>query len=140
MEEVYGKVIFFEHGRAGHCGITYGLDLRVCHHFHLHILPADIDISKTINQKHEQKNMKLYSQIIDMYNKFGNYLFFENTKGDKYFYPASDDSLPTHYLATVVSDYLNTPERANWQNYSNLVEMNITKQKLFSKLKNNRVL
>lgn len=131
--KIYGKCSFFEHGRAGHCGITYGLDQRVCHHFHLHVLPIDVDIKPVVEKLLERINVNNFEELVDLYNRHGHYLYFEDNKSHMAFFPASGE-LPSHYLRTVISVAQNTLEKADWQNYSNLSELNNAKHKYYNQL------
>ena len=126
-DKLYGNHIFFEHGRAGHCGIKYGLDQRVCHHFHLHILPEKLSMQEDLANRFEEHKLKNYSDIVNLYDRLGHYLYFENVNGDMYYYPA-DDSIESHLLRTIISNKLETPEKADWQHYHNCKELNEAKK------------
>ena len=39
IRNIYGSVSFYEHGRAGHCGITFGTNMRVCLDFFVAVEP-----------------------------------------------------------------------------------------------------
>lgn len=115
LKDIYGQVSFYEHGRAGSCGVV--LNNQNCEHFHLHALPLSIDISDLINEKFEGVNFGDYKLIVDLYEKYPHYLFFENCNQTKYIYPVSD-ALENHYLRTVIANLIYHPERANYKNYS----------------------
>lgn len=116
LSNVYGTVSFYEHGRAGHC-LTDGPENRLCHHFHLHALPLDIDISSTIDKSYTHIILKNFTDITLAFDTYGQYLYFENTEGDKYFYSINEE-IQTHYLRTVIAESIGFPERANWKQYS----------------------
>lgn len=115
LREVYGKVIFYEHGRAGHC-VSFSPDERLCHHFHLHALPLSQDISSNLDDQFQRLNMSSYASIDDFFNKFGEYLFFENNDKKAIFYPVVTE-IESHLLRTLVANALQAPERADWENF-----------------------
>lgn len=116
LHNIYGKVVFYEHGRAGHC-VSFGPDERLCHHFHLHALPISEDISNDLDKQFQRIDMPSYSSIDRFFRKFGEYLFFENNDRKAMFYPVVDRIQP-HLLRTLIADVLLRPERADWENFN----------------------
>lgn len=121
LSDIYGRVSFYEHGRAGHCSII--LDDKVCHHFHLHALPIDSKIHETISQRFRRLSVNGYSQLPQFYEEYGTYLYFEDSEGEMHYFPVKDDLEP-HYFRTIISDALGTPERADYKTYTNRDEIN----------------
>lgn len=117
MRKKYGKAIFYEHGRAG-CCMALNPDGSRCEHFHLHALPVDIDISKYLEKNFDVIKMLEYNSIFENFYSYGNYLFFENNFGDKYFYVADGAIVDAHLLRTLVCRELMVSERSNWQQYT----------------------
>lgn len=76
LRNIYGKVIFYEHGRAGHC-VSFSPDERLCHHFHLHALPLSCDVSINLDEQFQRTDMPSYALIDDFFNKYGEYLFLK---------------------------------------------------------------
>lgn len=117
LRDIYGKVSFYEHGRAGHC-VSFNPDERLCHHFHLHALPLTHDISDVLDNQFQRIDMPSYAMISDFFQKYGEYLFFENNNKNPMFYPVVNQ-IPPHLLRTLVANALQAPERANWENLHN---------------------
>jgi diadenosine tetraphosphate (Ap4A) HIT family hydrolase len=126
IKKIYGQCVFYEHGRAGHCSISTGEIL--CEHFHMHALPLKTDVSKIVAQKFDQIKVKDLQQIVELYEQFDQYLYFE-TKEFKYFYIVAD-KIPSHYLRTIIANSINSPNLANWETSSNVKMINAFKQKL----------
>jgi diadenosine tetraphosphate (Ap4A) HIT family hydrolase len=131
LNDIYGSVSFYEHGRAGHCGITYGTDEKVCHHFHLHALPLKIDVSEIIESKFDVIKPAAFSEIPQLYEEFGHYLYFENSQGDMYYFPVNGE-LESHFLRTVISEALGKPEKADWEKFHDLSALNRCKSNIIS--------
>jgi diadenosine tetraphosphate (Ap4A) HIT family hydrolase len=121
LKDMYGYVSFYEHGRAGHCSII--IDDKICHHFHLHALPIESKVHKTIAQRFRKLKVEDYSQLPQFYEEYGTYLYFEDAEGAMHYFPIKDDLEP-HYFRTVISNSLGTPERADYKTYTNLDEIN----------------
>jgi diadenosine tetraphosphate (Ap4A) HIT family hydrolase len=115
LRQQYGTVIFYEHGRAGHC-VSFGPDQHLCHHFHLHALPIHHDISDKLAEQFQRVNMASYADIDNYFNKFGEYLFFENNAQEAFFYPVVNAIQP-HLLRTLIAHALAAPERADWEHF-----------------------
>jgi len=107
----YGCSSSYEHGRAGSC--MPGEKEDNCQHFHLHILPLKGDINVNLPKIHFEK----YIDVKDLFLSYGSYLFIENYKKDKFFYMAKDHNIPTHYVRSCISDYMNKSERSDWSKY-----------------------
>lgn len=129
IKKHYGVVSFYEHGRAGHCGMT--VDGVICHHFHLHALPLKEDISKEISEISSPISLKDESEISQLYEEYDQYLYFENKEGTKYFFPVND-TLPSHYLRTVIANAIGRPQRANWEQEFDKDTINQFKTKLMT--------
>lgn len=113
LSKIYGDVSFYEHGRAGHCGLT--VDGVICHHFHMHALPLSIDISSEVSKSFRPILLENEKEIPELYQQYDQYLYFENSKGQKFFFPVNKP-LPSHYLRTVIANAIGKPERADWEN------------------------
>ena len=46
ITEIYGKCIFYEHGRAGYCHVQPGEEL--CYHAHMHALPVNANLKEKL--------------------------------------------------------------------------------------------
>lgn len=64
-----------------------------------------------------------YKALPALYEEYGTYLYFENHKGEMFYFPVKDDLEP-HYFRTIISNALGTPERADYKTYNNLYEIN----------------
>ncbi len=114
ITKIYGCVSFYEHGRAGHCSmILNGVE---CHHFHMHALPLSNDISTEVSHMFKPKIITNENDIPILYESYDQYLYFENSEGKKFFFPANKP-LPSHYLRTIIANVIGKPERSDWETY-----------------------
>jgi hypothetical protein len=115
LERLFGPVIVYEHGREGHC-LSEGPEHRLCHHFHSHCVAVDVDLNRELSARFVRYPMASYSDVIDLYDEFGNYLYFEDTSGTMNFYSAGGN-VERHLFRTLIANHLDSPERAEWLNY-----------------------
>src|SRR5690606_5273845 len=109
------------------CSMT--VDGAICHHFHMHALPLKNDISLEVEKLLKPIALKNEKAISVLYERYDQYLYFENTEGRKSFFPATKP-IPSHYLRTVIAESINHPERADWEHYFSLASINNFKRKL----------
>ncbi|MEU2251483.1 hypothetical protein [Streptomyces sp. NPDC019224] len=117
LERHYGAVVSYEHGRAGHC-LSDGPEHRLCHHFHLHFVPADLDVTVDLHRRFKHVPVATYREIPRLYEDFGDYLFFETVSGEMSYFPV-DTEIERHLMRTLISRAAKTPERADWRAYRN---------------------
>lgn len=143
--EVYGTSgIAFEHGKAGSClwgekRVKNMTDL--CHHFHLHFVPRDINIRTLIKEylpneiivRTVQELKKVREEILEAEP----YLYFEDSSEIGYVYPVEDRQIPRQFLRTCVAKALGSPERADWMTYPGIEFFDDTKKNLQSCLEKN---
>ncbi len=134
LTSIFGSYIRYEHGRAGHC-LNKNPRSRLCHHYHEHWLPIDIDIHPILAKKFRAYPFQDEKQIPELYEKYGHYLLFENSKGEKTFY-AVNQKIPSHLIRTLIANELGFPERQNWETYTSCELMLQGKALLKSHLKN----
>jgi diadenosine tetraphosphate (Ap4A) HIT family hydrolase len=115
VEELEGNAIFYEHGRAG-CCMSSNPDGSKCNHFHLHCLPADISLLDSLKDKFDNYKLSDYTEITQKFCEEGHYLYFEDPSGEMNFFPASDESVESHLLRTMICNKLSLADRANWEN------------------------
>lgn len=120
--QLYGHASSYEHGRAGACHARDPNDPEgpACHHFHLHILPSAIDIHCILEQTLPCWPVERLSDVVDRFYRFGDYLYFRNSKGEARFYAASGKSVPPHYMRTLISQGLGVPELGDWERVAQL--------------------
>jgi diadenosine tetraphosphate (Ap4A) HIT family hydrolase len=111
----YGSVTLYEHGRAGHC-LTDGPEHRLCHHFHLHCVPTEVDVSDELATRFSSVQVSDYGQLTDLYEEYGDYLYVENADGEGVYFVV-DRPIERHLLRTLISRAMGCPERADWKNY-----------------------
>lgn len=132
LKQLFGVSIFYEHGKAGSCHATSEPGVQ-CEHFHLHCLPLSICIHETIS-KHVPKAFKISKprEIIGLFEKWGEYLYFENDQNEAVYYPVLQTKVPPHFLRTIICQTISMPEKANWQTHQEYSEFlknfNVTKQ------------
>ncbi|QEK39656.1 HIT family protein [Candidatus Sneabacter namystus] len=103
--------VFYEHGRAGTCGIK--MANQECHHLHLHILPIASYVTLNIN-KDLNRNSATLDAIPDLYNSHGQYLLLGRASQCN-FMPVYNTQIPSHYLRSVICHAIGSPEKSNWQ-------------------------
>jgi hypothetical protein len=118
MRGRFGAVTLYEHGRAGHC-LSDGPEHRLCHHFHLHCLPGDVDVSDRLDNRFERLTLAGYSEITDVYEAYGDYLYLETDDG-RMSYFVVDRPIERHLMRTLISERLGHPERADWRSYGDM--------------------
>jgi len=132
FKQLFGSAIFYEHGRAGSCHATIDPNLQ-CEHFHLHCLPLSVCIHKNIST-FTSKTFRINSlgEIVNLFEKWGEYLYFENNQNESIYYPVLQTKVPPHFLRTIICQVSSTPEKANWQThqvYEDFLEnFNLTQQ------------
>ncbi len=136
--EMEGNAIYYEHGRAGACHVSSRMNPE-CEHFHLHCLPADICIHSQIEAEHSGIKIEQYEELFDLYYQFGSYFYFENNKGEKFFYPVEEDSAPAHHLRTLVCNELGSDHLSSWENFEDL-EKHINSRKKIKEAWNRKVI
>lgn len=132
--EIYGKVMSYEHGRAGHCVQLQETSIP-SHHFHMHILPAVVDIRESLRNLFREINLKCFSEIFHAYERNGNYLYYENNKNEKYFYPKDEKFVESHFLRSLICKELKTAELVDWEKYRDFESQAIAIKKYKALLK-----
>ncbi|MFF2619043.1 hypothetical protein [Kitasatospora sp. NPDC058046] len=115
LEERYGRVISYEHGRAGHC-LSDGPEHRLCHHFHLHFVPADVDVTGDLHRRFKHIPVDDYRTIPRLYEDYGDYLYFEASDRSMGYFPV-DTAIERHLMRTLIAAATGSPERADWRAY-----------------------
>ena len=112
VSRTYGPHVFlYEHGRAGHCDISGDI---MCHHFHLHFVPADVSLVRTLGKRFHGMSFERYDEIPQLYQTHGDYLLVENPTGEKLMCPASGPIEP-HLLRTLAAGKIGRPFKSDWQ-------------------------
>ena len=120
LEESFEQPVFrYEHGRAGHC-IANGVSSRSCHHYHEHLLPADISLQAVMEKRFKGIRVQDSEEICDLFDRYDEYLLVDEPSSGPLFYIASSDDVEPHLLRTLVSQQLLCPDRADWENYTSL--------------------
>ncbi|MFJ5882311.1 hypothetical protein [Kitasatospora cineracea] len=117
LEDRYGPVVSYEHGRAGHC-LSDGPEHRLCHHFHLHFVPADLDVTGELRSRFKHVPVDDYRDMPRLYESYGDYLYFETSDGVMTYFPV-DTEIERHLMRTLISAAIGSPERADWRVYRN---------------------
>jgi len=117
VQSIGNSCIFYEHGRAG-CCLSKPLEDQKCEHFHLHCLPVELCIKDAVCNKFQVLKMENYRQISPLFFEHGNYLYFENARGEMFFFPAEDNKVESHLLRTLICNTIGIPNRSDWQTYN----------------------
>lgn len=113
VRAAYGTVTIYEHGRVGHC-LTDGVEHRLCHHFHLHLVPGDSDVSSDLASRFTRLTPARYEEISRLYLDHGDYLYLESDAGEMSYFVV-DHEIERHLLRTLISRHKGVPERADWR-------------------------
>lgn len=123
FKKVYGTYgICFEHGQAGSCLWTENNINSLCHHMHIHYLPASIDIHPQIS--HNYSDFYKVNSVADMIKirkemlRGGAYLYFSPTINVGYMYDVSNINVPRQFLRRCVAEKLGCTEKADWCSYT----------------------
>jgi hypothetical protein len=129
LSKVFNQPVFrYEHGRAGHC-IAKGIASRSCHHYHEHLLPADISLHALMEKRFQGIAISSGEDVCALFERYDEYLLVAESNGDHRFYVANSDDVEPHLLRTLTAAALGYPERANWESYSSC-EMLLTGKKV----------
>lgn len=112
----YGAITMYEHGRAGHC-LSYGPEDRFCHHFHCHFVPGDHDVEDSMENRFHSVPLRSYGDIYDAYDRYGEYILYERSEGERLFFVASSGQVEPHLMRTLIADRVGEPGRADWTSY-----------------------
>lgn len=116
--------IAFEHGQAGSCMWRADASKNLqslCHHAHVHLVPRDINIRGRVSE-YIQEEIAVGS-IGDLFEvrqkrlKGGGYLYFEDSTGRGYVYPAEGIRIPRQFLRTCVAKELGMASSADWSRH-----------------------
>lgn len=101
IQEKYGSVSLYEHGRAGHC-VVMESGKGMCEHFHLHILPFNnkvnmpFELESEVCFGHQVENS--FSAVFDFFERYGNYLYVSNASDEHSFYAVDPSEIAPHFL------------------------------------------
>ena len=122
FSKTYGNSgICFEHGQAGTCLWTENNASSLCHHMHIHFVPARMDIHKKIADSFPTyftvsdiaEMVKIRTEVL----QGGPYLYFSNNQEFGYMYDVSGREVPRQFLRRCVSEELEITHRADWKQY-----------------------
>lgn len=116
LRQAWGAVTLYEHGRAGHC-LSDGPEHRLCHHFHLHCVPGDTDVSDELVTRFDRLPMSAYHELPEIYAEYGDYLYLETDTGQMS-YLVVQEEIERHLLRTLIAKRGGHPERADWRAYA----------------------
>jgi diadenosine tetraphosphate (Ap4A) HIT family hydrolase len=120
--KVYGNYgIGFEHGQAGTCMWRENYINSLCHHMHVHFLPAIIDIHEDIlarfNDFTEVRSIDDMIKIRQEVLCGRPYLYFSLKPNKGCMYNVANLDVPRQFLRKCVADKLGIPQKADWQEY-----------------------
>lgn len=112
-KEQFGHFISFEHGRAGICATSHD---TLCVHMHLHILPAQIDITKDLSDQYFPLKIEKLDNIPKQFHGFGEYIFYHN-QHNRFCFLLNSKPIPPHYLRTLITNAREEPHLSDWDKY-----------------------
>lgn len=116
VRDRFGAATLYEHGRAGHC-LSDGPDHRLCHHFHLHVVPGDLNVSDRLTPRFDRIQMATYTEIADLYEQYGDYLYLETDAGEQLYFVVNQ-KIERHLMRTLIAERMGCPERADWRDHA----------------------
>jgi diadenosine tetraphosphate (Ap4A) HIT family hydrolase len=116
----------YEHGRAGHC-IARGVESRSCHHYHEHLLPAELDLHTKLAPRFKSIAYSEEKDIVDLYDRYHEYLLVQEAHNEKRFYIAKGSEVEAHLLRTLSAEALGHPDLQDWTSYVSCEKMLIGK-------------
>ena len=117
LENHFNNSVLFEHGRAGIC--AHDKDGTACSHMHLHVIPAKVDISSILSKRFTNDKVSSLETLRKYFHGFGEYLFF-HAQGNKSCYFLNSNTIPPHYLRTVITEARGEPHLNDWENYADM--------------------
>lgn len=122
MSAVFGEIFAYEHGRAGHC-LSDGPEHRLCHHFHLHLVPGTVDLIPRLVAQFQSMPVTSIRDLPRIYENYGDYLYVESSGGRGYVGIVRGD-IERHLLRTWAAEALGRPELADWAQGTELSLLN----------------
>lgn len=127
LKEIYKKnIIAFENGTiiegtSVGCGVDYA---------HIHYIPLEMDIIKTINNSYDKLTWLEVNEIKDLRSTvepFKPYLFVQVTNEKKYVCSISNPQ--SQIIRKAIANYLGLPEKYDWKqfNFDNNIQNTISK-------------
>lgn len=152
LREIFIKVynqkpIFYEHGQTGVC-MKHLIDnmQNHCYHAHLHAVPSEIDIFDLIREKIPHFiEISDFKELIEIRNrklKGGAYLYYENSRGEKFVFPAEGRKLPRQFLRKYLAIKVGKPHLFDWERYPGWRRLSYAYKKLrplFRKHENKKI-
>jgi diadenosine tetraphosphate (Ap4A) HIT family hydrolase len=134
LQDVYGACLFFEHGRVG-ASLTVGTADILCHHAHLHCVPASADMHVEISSLLKPLSLARWKELRNIYIKYGEYFYYEDFERNKYAYIVNQ-AVPRQFLRSVLANMVGHPNRANWREYAGYPLIRVAQKKLEIKFAN----
>lgn len=121
MHEVYGPVIYFEHGPAKP-GEIAGCCID---HAHLHCIPLTVDILPKLFLKFKSNEINNILYLKTVHENNQSYLYYENQMQKKYVFLVQDN-LESQYMRRLIADAVGQSYRWNWREYNGISNINNT--------------
>lgn len=116
LREEFGACCMFEHGRVGAC--MKRNDSKICFHAHVHCLPVSDDLIEHVSDRYTHHEAEDWTQLSELYDEFGHYLYVEEDSGDKAYFEVGDEPVERQYLKQVACEAADIDGKyANWQEY-----------------------
>lgn len=122
LEEVYGYVLFYEHGKAG-SSLTFENSSKHCYHTHLHCIPSNIQLNQDISKELQYKSYKSFEEAYEDNTNTDKYLYVEDNVVHVY---KSDSTLRKQYLRYKLSTALKIENEWDWIKFQNWDNINKT--------------
>ncbi|MDB2613726.1 hypothetical protein N9Y92_01040 [Chlamydiales bacterium] len=115
-------VLYYEHGRAGSCHSKGGSEIQ-CEHFHLNSIASNVCIHHQLQELYgEGIPIESLEQLPEIFDDWGEYLYFENHLGESRYYPVTNQAVAPHLLRTLITVATKKPQNADWEKHQSYPE------------------
>jgi diadenosine tetraphosphate (Ap4A) HIT family hydrolase len=136
LEKNFDNAVCFEHGRAGVC--AHDQDGSACSHMHLHVLPAQVDITHELCRCLSHGKVEGLDQLRKYFHGFGEYMYFQ-ARTQKNCYFLNNRTIPSHFMRTIIAEARGEAHLSDWEQYQDKerIDKNFAfRQKMRSYLEN----
>lgn len=122
----YGNCIFYEHGKAG-SSLTFENSNKHCYHAHLHCVPVNIELNKSIKKILPFKGFCSFKEARRKFKNSKRYLYVEDSCVNVY---SLVKKIRNQFLRYELAEAIGKPDLGNWIEYQNWESINRTIEQL----------
>lgn len=112
-----GAAESYEHGQAGSCNPSHvgeSTPSQHCHHMHLHVLSGHYCLESEIDDFLDPVTITSFAEILDIYGRFGPYIYYRNSQNQSFVYPKLNREVPPHLMRTIIARKQGLEFTAEW--------------------------